>query len=140
MKNDVGASPEPGDDRRSADELRPGEICRRLLLALRASEGRRRRRARDTRADAIGLSIKRRLLEDAVREDPEPAQFEVWLAERALSWKETVDTPELRGFESSGAVRAMAMEVLAEWRQALASPSFREWLWQDAPSADADGA
>ena len=133
MGGEVGTSPRPDD------EPRPGEICRQLLQALRASEGRRRRRVRDTRSDAIGLLIKRRLLEDAVREDPDPADFERWLAERTLSWRGEVDLPELRGRESSGAVRAMAMEVLAEWKQALISPSFREWLWQDAPSADAEG-
>src|SRR2546422_5226163 len=38
---------------------RPGEICRELLAALDASEGRRRRRKRDTTPDAIGLTIKR---------------------------------------------------------------------------------
>jgi hypothetical protein len=35
-----------------------------------------RRRKRDTTADAIGLTIKRRLLEQAVRQDPEPEIFE----------------------------------------------------------------
>lgn len=128
-----------GDSRSGPREPRPGAICRQLLLALRASEGRRRRRKRDTRPDAIGLSIKRRLLEDAARADPDPADFERWLTERSLSWREAADAPELRD-HPSGAVRAMAMEVLAEWRHALASPSFREWLWADAPSADADEA
>jgi hypothetical protein len=52
--------------------LRPAEVCRALLAALDASEGRRRRRKRDTTPDAIGLAIKRCLLEQAVREDPAP--------------------------------------------------------------------
>jgi hypothetical protein len=31
----------------------------------------------------------------------------------------------------------MALEVLAEWRLATASPAFRQWLTQGAPSDDA---
>src|SRR5258707_1737207 len=58
---------------------RPGEICRELLATLDASEGRRRRRKRDTTPDAIGLTIKRELLERAVAPDPEPDAFEEWL-------------------------------------------------------------
>jgi hypothetical protein len=41
-----------------------------LLNALEASEGRRQRRKRDTTPDAIGLGIKRRLLEEAIHVSP----------------------------------------------------------------------
>ena len=41
-------------------ELRPAAFCREILTALEATEGRRRRRKRNTSADAIGLTIKRR--------------------------------------------------------------------------------
>src|SRR5256885_10377305 len=51
---------------------RPAQICRELLNALEASEGRRKRRKRDTTPDAIGLEVKRDLLERAVAADPEP--------------------------------------------------------------------
>ncbi len=108
--------------------LRPADLCRRLLLALDASEGRRRRRKRDTNPDAIGMAIKRRLLEETVRDDPAPDAFEGWLLERCLSVVE------------SGPVRAMAREVLAEWRLAEAPGGgpFRDWLSAGAPSDDAE--
>ena len=104
---------------------RPATICRELLAALEASEGRRRRRKRDTTPDAIGLGIKRDLLERAVADDPEPAAFEGWLLEHCLS----------AGGEA-GATRAMALEVLAEWRLAESLPEFGAWLDQGAPSED----
>lgn len=106
---------------------RPAEICRQLLAALDASEGRRRRRKRDTTPDAIGLAIKRRLLEAAAHDDPEPEAFEAWLLGRCA------DDP------ASGPVRAMAFTVLDEWRLAIRSPAFRRWLSEGAPSDDARG-
>ncbi|PYM87594.1 MAG: hypothetical protein DME13_05475 [Candidatus Rokuibacteriota bacterium] len=108
---------------------RPAAVCRELLAALEASEGRRRRRKRDTTPDAIGLGIKRALLEDAVASDPEPAAFEGWLLERCLA----------AGGET-GATRAMALEVLAEWRLAASLPEFGDWLERGAPSDDVHGA
>src|SRR5690625_2649007 len=62
-----------------AGRYRPADLCRGLRGALEASEGRRRRRARDTRPDAIGLRLRRELLEAAIRDAPEPQQFEGWL-------------------------------------------------------------
>lgn len=108
---------------------RPARLCRDLLAALDASDGRRRRRTRDTTADAIGLTIKRELLERAVAEDPAPEAFEGWLVEQCLAGTATY---------SEGAVRAMALEVLDEWRLAAISPDFSAWLDRGAPSADAD--
>jgi hypothetical protein len=108
-------------------ELRPSTVCRGLLAALDASEGRRRRRKRDTTPDGIGLSIKRELLEAAVRDDPAPDRFEAWLLARAL------DVP------ASGPVRAMALALLAEWELAVESDDFRGWLEAGAPSEDAGG-
>jgi hypothetical protein len=108
---------------------RPADVCAELLEALQAAEGRRRRRKRDTTPDAIGLAIKRELLEAAVREDPEPETFEGWLLERCR-WPGPG--------RSVGSVRAMAREVLAEWRLAAAAPDFRAWLERGAPSADRD--
>lgn len=104
---------------------RPAEICRELLLALDASEGRRKRRKRDTTPDAIGLQIKRELLEAAVREDPAPEAFEAWLLERSLA-----------AGPGSGTVRAMAVSIWDEWRLATELTSFRQWLAQGAPSDD----
>jgi hypothetical protein len=108
--------------------MRPAEFCCGLLRALEASEGRRRRRMRDTTADAIGLSLKRELLERAVADDPEPDAFEGWLVEQCLAAAETV---------SVGAARAIALDVFGEWRLATASPEFAGWLARGAPSEDA---
>jgi hypothetical protein len=120
--------------------LRPSAVCRALVAALDASEGRRRPRKRDNTADAIGIAIKRLLLEEAVRDDPEPAAFEGWLVERCLA---AGGSGGDRGFGArgpvapSGPVRAMALDVLAEWRLAQTSGVFRNWLSEGAPSDDA---
>ena len=104
---------------------RPGAVCRHLLAAMDASEGRRKRRKRDTRPDAIGLGIKRDLLARAASDDPSPEDFEGWLLEQCLA-----------AGSLAGATRAMALEVLDEWRLAVASGSFRAWLAVGAPSDD----
>lgn len=106
---------------------RPAAICDALLAALDASDGRRRRRKRDTTPDAIGISLKRRLLEEVRDADPEPEGFETWLLERCLA-----ASPQA----SLGALRAMAREVAAEWRLAASSVEFRSWLLAGAPSDD----
>jgi hypothetical protein len=105
--------------------VRPAEFCRELLVSLEASEGRRTRRKRDTTPDAIGLSIKRALLEDAVRDDPEAEDFEGWLLEQCL-----------RVREGSGSVRAMALSIWDEWRLVSRADAYREWLASGAPSDD----
>lgn len=110
--------------------IRPAQVCRELLDALAASDGRRKRRQRDTTPDAIGMEIKRALLEGAVRADPEPERFEEWLMAQCLS------APPA---ESVGAHRAMAQEIAAEWQLARTSTHFRAWLEHGAPSDDASG-
>jgi hypothetical protein len=108
--------------------LRPAEVCKALLAALDAADGRRRKRKRDQTPDAIGLSIKRALLERAVQDNPSPEAFEEWL----------LDYPhKCATLESSGAVSAMARAVLEEWRLAHSLEEFRVWLQQGAPSDDA---
>ena len=106
---------------------RPAVICRALLAALDASEGRRRRRKRDTTPDAIGMSLKRQLLAEAAENDPDPEAFDTWLLGRCLTRAEAV---------SMGAMRAMARDVLEEWRFAAASADFQRWLEAGAPSED----
>jgi hypothetical protein len=108
---------------------RPADVCSRLLAALDASEGRRRRRKRDTTPDSLGMAIKRRLLEATVRDDPDPHVYEGWLLERCLGKD-----------GASGPVQAMAREIFAEWRLARESSVFRTWLLQGAPSDDAERA
>ena len=110
-----------------AHVTRPSEICRELLAALEASEGRRRRRKRNTTPDSIGLAVKRDLLERAVAADPEPADFEAWLVEQCRA-----------AGGAEGGVRAMALSIFDEWRLAIEAGSFREWLDRGAPSDDAE--
>jgi hypothetical protein len=106
-------------------ELRPAEFCRELLIALEASEGRRRRRKRNTSADSIGLAIKRDLLEAAVAADPDPDTFEAWLLEETL-----------RAGMGSGGIRAMAISIWDEWKLVIAGSGYRAWLASGAPSDD----
>ena len=112
----------------SLQSLRPADVCRALLAALEAADGRRRKRKRDQTPDTIGLSIKRALLERAVEDNPSPEAFEKWL----LDYPQKCAT-----LESSGAVSAMARAVLEEWRLAHSLKDFRVWLEQGAPSDDA---
>ena len=112
----------------AAGVFRPADICRALLSALDASDGRRRKRKRDQTADAFGLAVKRDLLERAVQADPAPEAFEQWLLEYPL----TCSAPEL-----AGPAQAMARMVFEEWRLAQSLGEFRLWLQQGAPSADA---
>jgi hypothetical protein len=72
------------------------------------------------------MAIKRTILEETVRSDPDPDAYEEWLLKRCL----TQDTP-------SGPMRAMALDVLSDWRLAQTSVVFRRWLEQGAPSDDA---
>ena len=106
--------------------MRPAQLANHLLAALDASEGRRRKRKRNTAPDSIGLSLKRTLMEETIRQNPEPEMYEGWLLERCLA------SPE-----ASGSVRAMALELLSEWRLAQTSAVFRSWLERGAPSDDA---
>lgn len=107
---------------------RPADVCRALLAALEAAEGRRRQRKRDQTADAIGLGVKRDLLQRAVRDDPQPDAFEAWLLEYPM----TCTSPEL-----AGPAFAMARAVFDEWRLANSLGAFRRWLERGAPSDDA---
>lgn len=106
-------------------QARPALVCRWLLQGLGASEGARTRRKRNTTPDALGLGIKRDLLERAVADDPEPADFERWLMARVLE-----------AGEAGGARRALAQEVLYEYHAVLALPDFQLWLGLGAPVRD----
>jgi hypothetical protein len=85
------------------------------------------------------MTIKRSLLEQTVQDDPDPDKFEGWLLERCLSAGEIGQGDSGAGFSGpTGPVRAMALDVLAEWRLAQTSEAFRTWLFQGAPSDDAE--
>jgi hypothetical protein len=105
--------------------IRPARICGALLAALDASEGRSRARKRDQTPDSIGLALRRELLEQAARDDPEPEAFEQWLLDH------------VQASPVPGATRAIARTVLDEWRLAHRMDSFADWLERGAPSADA---
>jgi len=99
--------------------LRPAGACGALLAALDASEGRRGRRKRDITPDAIGMSLKRRLLEQAILSDPEPDCLEAWLLGSCLS-DETASTGmrlELlcacgrQGFDHGYVLRQLQMRI-----------------------------
>jgi hypothetical protein len=107
--------------------FRPADICRALLAALEASEGRRRNRKRDQTADAFGLRVKRELLQRAVDDDPAPDAFEEWLVNYPL----TCGAPEL-----TGPAFAIARAVFEEWQLAHRLGAFRSWLEHGAPSDD----
>jgi hypothetical protein len=104
---------------------RPAEVCRQLLQAMDAADGRRKRRKRNTTPDALGMEIKRELLAAAIAADPAPDDFEAWLFTRV----------QVAG-GLAGATRAMALQIQEEWTFALASGGFRAWLAAGAPSDD----
>lgn len=108
--------------------LRPADVCRALLAALDAADGRRRKRKRDQTPDTFGLGIKRELLQRAIEADPPAGEFEGWL----LSYPLACERPEL-----AGPAQAMARSVFEEWRLAHSLTAFREWLEHGAPSDDA---
>ncbi|WP_044242833.1 hypothetical protein [Chondromyces apiculatus] len=105
--------------------LSPADFCRLLLRTLEASDGRRRRRKRNTTPDAIGLGMKRSLLERAVEEAPTVEAFEGWLLAATMA--------------EEGGARAMARDIHDEWQMAQQAPAFRAWLERGAPSDDAGG-
>jgi hypothetical protein len=107
---------------------RPAVICQQLLQSMDASEGRRKRRKRNTTPDALGMEVKRALLEAVIAADPAPDQFDAWLF------------AQVQDASFSGATRAMAMQIRDEWEFAISSGRFREWLASGAPSEDGRGS
>ena len=114
----------------ASEVFRPADVCRALLAALEASDGRRKKRKRDQTPDSIGLAVKRQVLECVVKDDPDPQEFEGWLLKFSH---------DNIGTQSFGAIAAMARAVLEEWRLAHAMGDFKAWLDHGAPSDDADG-
>jgi hypothetical protein len=107
------------------DPKSPAGVAKRLLGALSASEGRRRRRKRNTTADTIGLEMKGALLARVAGDAPSAEDFEAWLMDRCA---------EAGG---GGDIRAIALEIFEEWRLAQVLPELLVWLERGAPSDDA---
>jgi hypothetical protein len=104
MSTDPTASPEP---------IRPRDLA---LLLLASGDLLPRARARDQRADLVGMELKRRVLERLVAVDPEPADLEATLARIVDEFG-----------PPTGPTRAVAILIMDEWRTACAAP---EWIAQ----------
>ncbi len=106
--------------------LTPAEFSQQALQAMEASEGRSKKRHRDQTPDRLGMELKRDLLRRVTAEQPTGEDFEAWLLRQV--WTAS----------AGGPVRAMAAEILDEYRFACLDPGFQAWLAQGAPSADAE--
>jgi hypothetical protein len=107
---------------RGQKPLSPAEYCRNALNAIEVSERRRRKRKRDTGPDLTGMDMKRELLELAIEERPGPEEFEGWLLNRVMQ------------ASAGGPLRAMAMEILADYQNARQFQEFNSWLDEGAPT------
>ena len=96
---------------------RPAQVCDWLLTSIDVAEGQRKRRARNTTPDNIGLNLKLELLRACIAADPDPDGFETWLAAQAL-----------QPGQPGGPIRAVCADILFEWQMALADPFYRDWL------------
>ena len=97
--------------------LRPAVVCQQLLQASDASEGRRKRRKRNTTPDSLGMEVKRVLAGSGRRRRSGPGR--------------------LRGGGSSGACRRPVRwpARLAPWRSRCGTNGSLPWL----PAASAPG-
>jgi hypothetical protein len=104
--------------------LRPRDYA---ILLLASRDLRPRKRARDQRADAAGLELKRRILEQVANLDPEPDGLSAAL----LQIIENVGPP-------LGPTRAVAAAIHEEWRAACSSPDWVAQLLKEAVSDDSE--
>src|SRR5262245_38834181 len=94
--------------------MRPRDFA---LLLLTSGDLMPRDRLRNQTADAIGLELKRRLLQALADLDPEPAKLEETLA----SLIDELGPP-------TGPVRALAVSFREEWQALPANPEWIEHL------------
>jgi hypothetical protein len=97
--------------------VRPAQVCEWLLTSIEVAEGRRKRRARNTTPDNIGLNLKLDLLQGCIAADPQAEDFEAWLLQTAI-----------KPGQASGPMRAVCADILFEWQMALGDPYYRDWL------------
>jgi hypothetical protein len=101
-----------------SEPLRPRDFA---LLVLASSDALPRQRGRDQQADRAGLELKRRLLNELVTRDPDPADAEATLLEIV----EEIGPP-------TGPTRSLAVLILQEWRLAVSTPTWVEHLVGEA--------
>ena len=106
----------------SPDPLRPRAFA---LLLLASRDLRPRLRARDQRADQVGLDLKRRLLERIAAADPEPAAIQTTL----IHIIEELGPPH-------GPTQALATLIYEEWQAACSHPAWVNQLLAEAVEAD----
>jgi hypothetical protein len=98
--------------------LRPRDLA---LLLLASGDVSPRQRARDQEADRAGLELRRRLLNEVISRDPEPAELEAALLEAV----EALGSP-------TGPTRSLALAFLEEWTTAQTTPEWIEHLLAEA--------
>jgi hypothetical protein len=101
------------------------------LLLLAGRDLRPRQRARDQRADTAGLDLKRRILQELIDRDPEPAEV-------ATALFTCID----RFGPPFGPTRAVAALVHEEWQAACVSPDWTAHVLAEAldpPAAAGEG-
>ncbi len=104
--------------------LRPAEFCRQLLRALEAPRGSRESRDRPPPPHAVGLELKRDLLQRAIAADVAPEGFEAWLLAQVLA------------APAGGPVRAVCQEIFDEYSLACVDPDFAAWIAAGTPDED----
>lgn len=100
---------------------RPRDLA---LLLLAMGDDPPRERARDQRADAVGASLRRRVLDGLAAIDPEPSDCPVAL-----------DRVVLDIGEPTGPTRAIASAILRDWLDATANPGVWSWLLSESIAA-----
>ena len=98
--------------------MRPREFA---LLLLSSGELLPRQRLRSQTPDAVGLELKRRLLQSLADLDPEPTELDETLAHLVNE-----------GGASAGPLRALALSFRDDWQALPASPEWIEFLQSEA--------
>jgi hypothetical protein len=97
---------------------RPRDLA---LLLLAAGDDPPRERARDPKADLVGMELRHRVLQRIAALDPEPDSFDECLA--AIVHESG---------EPSGPTRAVASAVWQDWEASRIAPDFWPWLLAEA--------
>jgi hypothetical protein len=97
--------------------MRPHDFA---LLLLASGELAPRQRARDQQADVAGLNLKRRILEEIARRDPEGDEMEAAL----LAIVEDLGPP-------TGPTRSIAQTLKEEWEAACITPELVSHLIEE---------